>query len=348
MGNIDNKFIAMTQDQNFWQGRRILITGLTGFIGCWLAENLLKEGAVVFGYDLDKHHALDLHPGLRDRVTIIIGDILDTESLVAAFREKNINTCFHLAGQSMIETGLSSPAKTFEVNVRGTWSVLEACKQTGVERVVVSSSNTVYGPQKNYPFTEESPLNGEHPYAASKAATDIVARCYAKTLKMHVVACRQTNTFGGADPHRTHIVPSAIFSVLKSEAPVIKSDGTPTKAYLFVEDTVSGYMRLAEMAADPRVSGGAFNITAEEPTSVSDLVKTLIKVSGQNLEPNIVGTAANTRKEHEHLSTKKAKEILDWQARFSLEEGLAKTFDWYRANLNFYNRVVDTHGHKIT
>lgn len=325
-----------------------MVTGITGFIGCWLAEALLEAGAQVTGFDLDEHHALDLHPGLAAKIKIVKGDILDTQALAETLSSGRVNACFHLAGQSMIEGGLSSPSKTFEINVRGTWSVLEAAKAAGVERVVVSSSNTVYGPQTKYPFEEDAALNGEHPYAASKACADIVTRSYAKTLKMHAVACRQTNTFGGADPHRTHIVPSAVFSLLKNEPPVIKSDGTPTKAYIFVDDTVAGYLRLAELAHDPRVSGKAFNITAEEPVSVLDLVKALIKVSGKNLEPQITGTAETTRKEHEHLSTKKAKEILGWQARFSLEDGLAKTLDWYRANLDFYDRVVDAHGHKIS
>ncbi len=247
----------------------------------------------------------------------------------------------------MIETGLASPMKTFEINVRGTWSVLEAAKAAGVERVVVSSSNTVYGPQTRYPFFEDAALNGEHPYAASKAATDIVTRSYAKTLGMHAVACRQTNTFGGADPHRTHVVPSAILSLLAGEAPVIKSDGTPTKAYLYVEDTVAGYLRIAEMAHDPRVSAQAFNITMAEPVSVRELVSSAIRASGLNVEPNIIGTAATTRKEHEHLSPAKAREVLGWEARYTLEEGLRRTFDWYRQNLDFYREVADRHGHRL-
>lgn len=332
---------------DFWKNRSVLVTGLTGFIGCWLAQRLVLLGARVVGYDLDLAHALDLHPGLRERVTLISGDILDSAALTKAFAEQGTNTCFHLAGQSMIETGLASPAKTFEVNVRGTWSVLEAAKAAGVERVIVSSSNTVYGPQPRRPYGEDAALNGEHPYAASKACADIVTRCYAKTLKMHAVACRQTNTFGGADPHRTHIVPATILSLLAGEPPVIKSDGTPTKAYLYVEDTVEGYLGIAELAHDPRVSGQAFNITPAEPVSVLELVKTIVRVSGLALEPKVIGTAATTRSEHEHLSPGHARNVLGWSAAHSLQDGLAKTFDWYRRHLEFYHATVERYGHKI-
>ncbi len=334
-------------ERNFWTNQSVLVTGLTGFIGCWLAERLLALGARVVGYDLDLAHALGLHPGLAERVTLIRGDILDTSALAAAFREHKIGVCFHLAGQSMIETGLASPAKTFEINVRGTWSVLEAAKAAGVERIIVSSSNTVYGPQARYPFSEDAALNGEHPYAASKACCDILTRSYAKTLNLHAVACRQTNTFGGADPHATHIVPASILALLAGEPPLIKSDGTPSKSYLYVEDTVEGYLRLAEMASDPRVSGQAFNITAEPPVSVLELVRTIITVSGSGAQPHVLGTAETTRKEHEHLSPAAARSVLGWSPRHSLAEGLTKTIGWYRLNLGLYHSVVKQYGHHI-
>lgn len=328
-------------DYHFWKDRKVLITGLTGFIGSWLAERLVQYGADVIGYDLDLHHALDLHPGLREKIALERGDILDTRALASILTKRRIDTCFHLAGQSLIERGLEDPVRTFEINTRGTWTALEACRKAGVNRVVASSSNTVYGPQTKYPFEEDAALNGAHPYAASKAAADIAARSFAKTFGLPAVVCRQTNTFGGADPHRTHIVPSTIFSLLKNEPPIIKSDGTPTKAYLFVDDTVDGYLALAERADDPLVSGQAFNITAEEPVSVLELVNALIRVSGKNLRPDVVGTPETTRKEHEHLSTQKTKELVGWRAKHTLEQGLAKTFKWYGDNLDFYNRILE-------
>ena len=327
----------------FWKDQNVLITGLTGFIGCWLAECLCEAGAKVIGYDLSGDGALPLHPGLKEKITLIKGDILDPKNLEDAFRKHGVSVCFHLAGQSMIEVGESSAQMTFEVNVRGTWSVLEAAKKAGVERVLVSSSNTAYGEQKEYPFVETAPLNGSHPYAASKACTDIITRSYAKSLKMHAVACRQTNTFGGADFHLTHIVPSTILSVLKGEEPIIKSDGTPRKSYLYVEDTVQGYIRLAEEAHRPEVSGQAFNITSDSSPSVLELVETVIEVSGKKMSPKITGTPETTRKEHEALSQEKARQVLGWQPRYTLREGIKKTYEWYQDHPKEIEKLVSRH-----
>ena len=326
----------------FWQDKKVLVTGLTGFIGCWLAEKLLEKGAMVVGYDLSDIGALPLHPGLKEKITLVKGDILDQKNLEDAFKKYGINVCFHLAGQSMIEVGDSSPMHTFEINARGTWMVLEATRNTGVDRIVVSSSNTVYGDQKDFPTLEGAPLNGSHPYGASKVCTDVIARSYAKTCKMNVVLCRQTNTYGGGDFHLTHIVPHTILAVLRGESPVIKSDGTPTKAYLYVEDTVTGYLRVAEEAHRPDVSGEAFNLTTDSPT-VLELVKTVIEVSGnKNLKPEIKGTPETTRHDKEFLSMEKSERVLGWRPSYTLKQGLAKTFAWYRDNLT----LVEQYGKK--
>lgn len=318
---------------NFWEGKTVLITGLTGFIGCWLAEKLLERGAKVVGFDMSETGALPLHPGLKEKITLIQGNILEQSALEKAFTDHAVYACFHLAGQSMIEVGEAAASHTFEVNARGTWTVLEAARAAHVDRIVVSSSNTVYGEQTSFPTTEDAALNGDHPYAASKVCTDVITRSYGKTLKMNAVACRQTNTYGGGDYHLTHIVTSTIIALLKGKTPIIKSDGTPTKAYLYVEDTAEGYIRLAEEAHKDGVRGEAFNITCES-VSVLDLVKTIIKVSGQNVEPKVIGTPDTTRHDLEHLSMEKSATLVNWHYRFPLKEGLQKTFDWYKANMH--------------
>lgn len=329
----------MTSD--FWQGKNVLITGLTGFIGCWMAEKLLERGAHVIGYDISLTGALPLHPGLDKKITLIQGSILEQAPLEKAFKDHNVDVCFHLAGQSMIEVGDAAASMTFEINAQGTWVVLEAARAAKVDRIVVSSSNTVYGDQKEFPTKEDAPLNGDFPYAASKVCTDVIARSYAKSCNMNVVACRQTNTFGGGDFHLTHIVTATILSLLKGEAPVIKSDGTPTKAYLYVEDTVAGYIRMAEEAHRPEVRGEGFNLTCKSET-VLDIVKAAVSASGKNLEPQVTGTPETTRHDKEFLSPEKSKAILGWEPQFTLEQGLKKTYDWFEANLP----LVEQYGKK--
>ena len=329
---------------DIWKNKTILMTGITGFIGCWLAEKLLERGAKVIGLDVSETGALPLHPGLREKITLIKGSILDQAVVEKAFTDHSVYACFHLAGQSMIEVGDKAASHTFEINARGTWVVLEAARSANVDRIVVSSSNTIYGDQKMFPTEEDAPLNGDHPYAASKVCTDVIARSYAKSCNMNVVACRQTNTFGGGDYHLTHIVTATTLAVLRGENPIIKSDGTPKKAYLYVEDTVEGYIRLAEEAHRPDVRGEGFNITTESAT-VLDIVQKIISVSGKgDLKPSIVGTRETTRHDNEALSMKKTADRIGWKPRFTLEEGLRKTADWYKANM----ALIEAHGRDTT
>ena len=331
--------------KDFWEGKTVLITGLTGFIGCWLAKKLMERGAKVVGFDISDTGALPLHPGLQDKIILIKGSILEQAAIEKAFKDYSVFACFHLAGQSMIEVGDKAASLTFEVNARGTWIVLEAARNAKVDRIVVSSSNTVYGDQNVFPTEEDAPLNGDHPYAASKVCTDVIARSYAKSCNMNVVACRQTNTFGGGDFHLTHIVTATTLAVLRGENPVIKSDGTPKKAYLYVEDTVEGYIRLAEEAHRPDVRGEGFNITTESAT-VLDIVQSIIKVSGRNdLTPLIEGTSDRTRHDNEALSMKKTMERIGWQPRFTLEEGLRKTNQWFKENQELVERYGKATAH---
>jgi len=315
---------------SFWQGRRVLVTGVSGFLGGWLARKLMDLGANLVGYDLNSSGCLKVH-NLVDRFPLVLGSVLDLEAVGKALQEYRIEVCIHLAGQSKIEDAAAGPLTALEVNIRGTWSVLEACRRTPtIIGVACASSNHTYGPQPRAPFTEDLPFNQLDIYGASKACADILSRTYARQFEMPIVAVRNTNSFGGGDPHISHIVTGSILALLNDTAPVIRSDGTPTKAYLYVEDTVEAYMLLAEHAGEPGVRSEAFNVTANQPISVLDLLKTVVKVSGkEHLQPVVSNTDLSQAGTYEHLSNEKIKSVLGWQPRFSLEEGLRKTYDWY-------------------
>jgi len=314
----------------FWRDRRVLITGANGFIGAWLAEALVDLGARVIGYDKFDRGALDLHPGLEPRIGLVLGDLTDQPRLEATLAERDIQTLYHLGAQSSISIARGSPVSAFESNIRGTWSVLDACRAFGeLETIVVASSNTVYGEHERWPFDESFALNASHPYAASKACTDILARCYAATWGLPIAIARATNTFGEFDPHLDHIVPGTMMALLRGERPDIRSDGTPSKGYLYIKDTVAGYILLGERAADPEVRGQAVNFHPDRPTSVLELVRTIVAVAGRaDLKPQVTGGPG--KYEYEHLSNRRARELLGWSPRYSLEEGLRETFTWYR------------------
>ena len=314
----------------FWNGRRVLITGIQGFIGAWLAATLADFGAEIVGYDRAQRGALDLHPGLRGRVTLVLGELTDQEALERALREHAIRTAYHLAAQSNISVARGSPVPAFDSNIRGSWTFLDACRGVGtLETIAVASSNTVYGAQERAPFTESFALNASNPYAASKACTDILTRCYAATYQLPVALARATNTYGGADPNLSRIVPATVLKLLAGEAPEIKSDGSPRKGYLYVKDTVTAYRLLGERAADPEVRGRAFNFHPDQPTSVLELVQAIIAVSGRDdLQPRVLG--ARGAYEYEFLASDLARSLLGWRPAYSLEDGLRETFEWYR------------------
>ena len=314
----------------FWQGRRVLVTGPNGFIPAHLIETLLGNGAQVVGFDRSPKGALDLHPGLRERITLVLGDLTDQPKLEALLSEHQIQSLFHLAAQSSISISRGSPVPAFESNIRGTWSVLDAARSYGkIETVAVASSLTAYGEQDTSPFDESFALNGNDPYAASKACTDILARCFAATYNLPIAAARTANIFGPADPHLDHIVPGTLLSLLRGESPVIRSDGSPSKGYLHVRDVVEGYLLLGERAGDPDVRGRAFNIHPDEPISVLDLVRLMIQVADRpDLEPRV--TVESDNHEHVWLANARAKSVLGWRHQVPLKEGLSETFSWFR------------------
>jgi CDP-glucose 4,6-dehydratase len=333
-------------DRNFWDGRRVLVTGPNGFIAAWLIETLVDNGAVVVGYDRSPVGTLDLHPGLRDRVELVIGDLTDQPKLEKTLAEHGIRTLFHLAGQSSISLSRGSPVPAFESNIRGSWCVLDAARSYGkLETIAVASSLTAYGEQDSSPFDESFPLNGNDPYAASKACTDILARCYAASYGMPIATARTANIFGPADPHLDHIIPGTLLQLLRGDRPEIRSDGSPSKGYLHVSDIVSAYVLLGERAAGLDVRGRAFNFHPDEPITVLDLVRLMIKVADRpDLEPRI--TRQSDNREHVWLANQRAKRILGWDQQVSLEDGLRDTLNWLRqhAGAELERAAVVFHG----
>ncbi len=319
--------------ENFWQGKRILITGATGLVGGWLSEALIKKGAEIIFLirDLDPNSLLVLKDTLR-KGQVVQGSLEDGVSCERAIVEYGVDTVFHLAAQAIVETGLRSPLITFEANIRGSYLLFEACRRQKelVQRIVVASSDKAYGSSPHLPYTEKMPLAGRHPYDVSKSCADLLAVSYFHTYHLPIVIARCGNIFGGGDLHFSRIVPGTIRSLLKDETPVIRSNGLLTRDYIYVEDVVDAYLSLGEQLRREGVQGEAFNFGPNRPYSVKEMVAALQTLMGKtHLKPKILDQAHLEIKD-QTLDSSKAKKILGWKPKYSLEEGLAKTIQWYK------------------
>ena len=316
---------------NFWNGRNAFVTGADGFVGSWLAKALADNGAnvTVIVRDVKKASNLDVMQ-IRGKVNIVLGDIIDYKICGRIINEYEIDTCFHLAAQAIVGIANKSPLSTFESNIKGTWNILEACRMSSsVKRIVVASSDKAYGSQKNLPYTEESPLLGSYPYDASKACADILAQSYFKSYGLPISITRNANTYGGGDMNLSRIIPDMIISLLKDRQPVIRSDGTPERDYMYAKDAVHAYLTLAENIGRKGVAGEAFNFGSGKPVSVIQLYQKIASLLGKSMKPKILGKA--TREiDRQYLSIEKAKRALKWQPKYSLGEGLAETIGWYK------------------
>lgn len=317
---------------NFWRNRPVFITGATGLVGSRLVKALVQAGADVVCLVRDSVPGSELvRTGLIERVKVVRGDVCDQPLLERVLGEYEVETVFHLAAQTIVGIANRNPVSTFEANIRGTWTLLEACRRSPrVGQIIVASSDKAYGEHATLPYDETFALQGRHPYDVSKSAADLISRTYAATYGLPVVITRCGNFFGGGDLNWNRIVPGTIRAIINDERPVIRSDGQFVRDYFYVEDGAAAYMLLAEkLAQNPGLRGEAFNFSNEIQLTVLDLVERILTLMDSKLAPDVRNEAANEIR-HQYLSAQKARTVLGWSPLFTLDEGLRRTIAWYR------------------
>jgi CDP-glucose 4,6-dehydratase len=318
-------------NQSFWRDRPTFVTGATGLVGSWLVKRLIQSGADVVCLVRDWVPQSELvRAGCIDQVKVVRGDIRDRDTLERALGEYEIDTVIHLAAQTIVTIANRNPVSTFETNIAGTWNLMEACRRSPkVKQIVVASSDKAYGDQQTLPYKEDTPLQGQHPYDVSKSAADLVAAMYAKSYDLPVAITRCGNFYGGGDLNWNRIIPGTIRSILRGQAPVVRSDGEYIRDYFYVEDGAAAYMLLAEKLSEhPDLIGEAFNFSNEIQISVREIVEKIIKLMRSDLQPEILNEASNEIR-HQYLSAEKARHILNWSPLFQLDDGLDLTIKWY-------------------
>ena len=333
----------MVISSSFWRGRRVLVTGAAGLVGSWLIDGLLAVKAQVV--------ALIHHPdpqsnffrsGIYRSTSMVQGDLEDYPFIEHAINKYEIDTVFHLAAQAIVGVAYRSPWQTFEANIRGTYNVLEACRKHPdlVNRIVVASSDKAYGATQTLPYTEDMPLHGKYPYEVSKTCADLICQSYYHTYGLPVGIARCGNIYGGGDLNWSRIVPYTIRSCIFQTPLIIRSDGTYIRDYIFVKDVANAYIRLAECLDNPNVKGEPFNFSPWQPLSVLELVSRIQKLIGmKKIEPQIMNQARGEI-HSQYLDSSKAKEKLGWQPRYTLDEGLIETIQWYRDYFSGENSII--------
>jgi CDP-glucose 4,6-dehydratase len=326
---------GVVMEPGFWRDRPVLVTGATGLLGSWIVRDLHDRGAAVVCLVRDWLPQSEfVRTQLLEKVVVVRGEIEDRDLLERTLGEYEIETVFHLAAQTIVTIANRNPLSTFETNIQGTWNLLESCRRSPkVSAVVMASSDKAYGSQSTLPYSEDMPLQGSHPYDVSKSCADLIGQSYASTYKLPVAITRCGNFYGGGDLNWNRVVPGTIRSILRCESPVIRSDGRYVRDYFYIEDGAAAYLLLAEeLTKRGELRGQAFNFSNENQINVLDLVDLILRRMNSNLKPEIQNRASNEIR-HQYLSAERARRILNWSPKFSLDEGLDRTIQWYREAL---------------
>jgi CDP-glucose 4,6-dehydratase len=318
-------------EKAFWKNKRVLITGYEGFLGSWLTRFLLQAGAQVTGLDILTHRKKTILTSAElAAMRPVKGSVTDLSLVSSLLRRQKTQVVFHLAAEALVNDCFDHPLKAFQTNIAGTWSVLEACRHAQTVKAVVSaSSDKAYGSHKKLPYREDAPLQADHPYDVSKSCADLLCKTYWNTYAVPVCVTRCGNLYGPGDFNFSRIVPEAMRCALTGDTLVLRSDGTFVRDYVYVKDIALAYLLLAQkMAAKPRLCGEAFNFSDEIPLSVKAIVKAVYSAAGAMPRLKILDRAKFEIKD-QYLESAKARKLLGWKPRYSLQDALQETLGWY-------------------
>jgi CDP-glucose 4,6-dehydratase len=312
----------------------VLVTGADGLVGSWLVKALVERGCpvVVIRRDAPAVSALT-ELGLAGSVDVVHGDVCREGLVARVIAEYEVESVFHLAAQTLVGIANRSPVSTFETNIRGTWVVLEACRVHRVQRVVVASSDKAYGPARELPYREDHLLDPIFPYEVSKAACDMLARSYWHSFGLPVAVTRFANVYGGADTNRSRLIPEAVCAALAGERPIVRSDGSPERDFLYVEDAARAYLAIWEALGRGLGAGEAFNAGGGHPHRVLDVIGLICRLAGAAVLPEIRGEGVPRGEiDSQWVDSSKLRELTGWRPEVPLEDGLRRTIEWYRSH----------------
>lgn len=317
------------------KNKKVLVTGACGFIGSHLVESLLEEGcdvrAFVFYNSFNSWGWLDsLTPQKIKNIEVIAGDIRDPERVKRAVEGRD--AVFHLAALIGIPFSYSAASSYVETNIGGTLNILQACRESGPEKVIITSTSEVYGTAKYVPIDEDHPLQGQSPYSATKIGADKIAESFHLSFNLPVVIARPFNTYGPRQSTRA-IIPTIISQVLSSQKEIKLGNVSPTRDFTYVNDTCEG---LIEITENNKAIGRVINICSGRETSIRNLAALILRIMNSKKK---VREDDDERIRPEESEVKRLlgdntliRSMTTWKPKYSLEEGLARTIAWFKKN----------------
>lgn len=321
---------------------KILVTGADGFIGSHLTEELLRKGydvkAFTYYNSFNSWGWLDtLSKPLLDEIEVFSGDIRDPNGVREAM--KGVDEVFHLAALIAIPFSYHSPDSYVDTNIKGTLNVLQAARDMGTSRILVTSTSEVYGTAKYVPIDEKHPYQGQSPYSATKIGADRLAESFYKSFELPVSIVRPFNTYGPRQSARA-VIPTIITQLLAGKSEIKLGTLTPTRDFNYVKDTVNGFI---EISKSDKTIGEEINIATQNEISIGELASELIKQI--NPKANIICDDVRIRPDKSEVnrllgSNEKIKELTNWLPEYSLEAGLAETIEFFREHLDRYKTDI--------
>ena len=332
--------------RKFWEGKNILITGVNGFIGGNLAKYFSDRNANVTGIIRNKTKNSFLeYENVSGKINLIYGDIVNKDLLKRVIVEEQIEFCYHLAAQVEVGIAYKYPYLTWETNIRGTYSLLDAIKESSseIKSIVVASSDKAYGsyPKSKMPYQEDYPLRPIFPYDTSKACADLIAQSYASDLyKLPIVITRFSNIYGPGQLNFSALIPDCIRSLFGYGEFIPRSDGTYVRDYIYVDDVVKLYSSIGrKMFEDNSMIGEVFNAGTNNPSRVKDIIKLIYTIKGEAKKYEIIESMFNNNEplgeiDCQYMNYEKVNQYFGWSPDIVLEEGLNKTINWFQHYLD--------------